>query len=78
MKMEDGFVYMTKQEICDTTLPERVKMALATYGPLTARQLSYLTVGGTIGERISRVSSMCYKLRQRGELSYDNGIWRLV
>lgn len=78
MKMENGFVYMTKQEICDTTLPDRVKMALATYGPLTARQLSPLTVGGTIGERISRVSSMCYKLRQRGELSYDKGVWRLI
>lgn len=78
MRMEDGFVYMTKQEICDTNINQRVKMALAIYGPLTARQLSPLTVGGTIGERISRISSACYKLRQRGELSYDNGVWRLI
>ena len=78
MKMEDGFVYMTKQEICDTNLYQRVKMALATYGPLTSRQLSPLTVGGTVGERIIRINRICYKLRQRGELTYDNRVWRLV
>ena len=35
MKMENGFVYMTKQEICDNNLGQRIKMALSTYGPLT-------------------------------------------
>ncbi len=78
MKMEDGFVYMTKQEICDTTLPERVKTALATYGPLTARQLSYLTVGGSIGERILNINRKMYALRKRGEVEYIDGKWRLV
>lgn len=78
MKMEDGFVYMTKQEICDTTLPDRVKMALATYGPLTARQLSYLTVGGSIGERILNINRKMYTLRKRGEVEYTDGKWRLI
>lgn len=78
MKMEDGFVYMTKQEICDTTLPDRVKMALNTYGPLTARQLSYLTVGGSIGERILNINRKMYTLRKRGEVEYIDGKWRLV
>ena len=76
--MEDGFVYMTKQEICDTTLPDRVKMALATYGPLTARQLSYLTVGGSIGERILNINRKMYTLRKRGEVEYTDGKWRLI
>ena len=78
MKMEDGFVYMTKQEICDTTLPDRVKMALATYGPLTARQLSYLTIGGSIGERILNINRKMYTLRKRGEVEYTDGKWRLI
>ena len=78
MKMEDGFVYMTKQEICDTTLHDRVKMALNTYGPLTARQLSYLTVGGSIGERILNINRKMYTLRKRGEVEYIDGKWRLV
>ena len=69
---------MTKQEICDTTLPERVKMALDTYGPLTARQLSYLTVGGSIGERILNINRKMYALRKRGEVEYIDGKWRLV
>ena len=73
MKMEDGFVYMTKQEICDTTLPERVKTALAIYGPLTARQLSYLTVGGSIGERILNINRKMYALRKKGEVEYTDG-----
>lgn len=78
MRMEDGLVYMTKQEICDTTLPERVKMALTTYGPLTARQLSYLTVGGSIGERILNINRKMYALRKKGEVEYTDGKWRLI
>ncbi len=78
MKMENGFVYMTKQEICDTNINQRVKMALTTYGPLTASQMAYLTVGGTFGEKVSRIYKACYKLRKRGEITDDNGVWRLI
>ena len=78
MKMEDGFVYMTKQEICDTNINQRIKMALITYGPLTARQLSYLTVGGSIGERILNINRKMYTLRKRGEVEYTDGKWRLI
>ena len=78
MKMEDGFVYMTKQEICDTNINQRIKLALTTYGPLTADQMAYLTVGGTFGEKVSRIYKACYKLRKRGEIIDDNRVWRLV
>ena len=78
MKMEDGFVYMTKQEICDTNINQRIKMALTTYGPLTANQMAYLTVGGTFGEKVSRIYKACYKLKQRDEITDDNRVWRLV
>ena len=78
MKMEDGFVYMTKQEICDTNINQRIKLALTTYGPMTANQMAYLTVGGTFGEKVSRIYKACYKLRKRGEITDDNRVWRLV
>lgn len=78
MKMEDGFVYMTKQEICDTTLPERIKMALSTYGPLTFKQMAYIVVAPTFGERVTRISRICYRLRERGEIIKENGKWRMV
>ena len=78
MKMEDGFVYMTKDEITNHNAYQRLKMALATYGPLTSRQMSYLVVGGTIGERILSINRKMYTLRKRGEVIYHDGKWRLV
>lgn len=77
MELRDGFVYMTKQEICDTNINQRIKLALDTYGPLTANQMAYLAVGGTFGEKVSRIYRACYKLRKRGEITDDNRIWRL-
>lgn len=78
MKMEDGFVYMTKQEICDNNLGERIKMALTTYGPLTFKQMAYIVVAPTFGERVRRISRICYRLRERGEIIKENGKWRMV
>ena len=78
MKMEDGFVYMTREEIAEHNAYQRLKLALATYGPLTAKQMSYLMVGGTIGERILSVNRKMYELRKRGEAVYVNRKWRLV
>lgn len=68
---------MNKQEICDTNINQRIKLALATYGPLTANQMVYLTVGGTFGEKVSRIYKACYKLRKRDEITDDNRVWRL-
>ena len=77
--MENGFVYMSKQEICDTNINQRVKMALTVYGPLTANQMAYLAVGGTFGEKVSRINRACYKLRKRGEITNDDDhMWRLI
>ena len=78
MKMEDGFVYMTKQEICDNNLGQRIKMALSTYGPLEAKQMAYIVVSATFGERVSRINRMCYKLRDRGEIISEDGKWRMI
>ena len=78
MKMENGFVYMTKQEICDNNLGERIKMALSTYGPLTFKQMAYIVAAPTFGERVTRISRMCYRLRDRGEITSENGKWRMV
>lgn len=68
---------MNKQEICDTNINQRIKLALATYGPLTANQMAYLAVGGTFGEKVSRIYKACYKLRKRDEITDDNRVWRL-
>lgn len=78
MKMEDGFVYMTREEIAEHNAYQRLKMALETYGPLTTRQMSYLVVGGTIGERTSHVCTKMCELRKRGEAIYHDGKWRLA
>ena len=78
MKMENGFVYMTKQEICDNNLGQRIKMALSTYGPLTFKQMAYIVVAPTFGERVTRINRMCYRLRERGEITSENGKWRMV
>lgn len=78
MKMENGFVYMTKEEICDNNLGQRIKMALSTYGPLTFKQMAYIVVAPTFGERVTRISRMCYRLRDRGEIINENGEWRMV
>ena len=78
MKMEDGFVYMTREEIAEHNAYQRLKMALETYGPLKSRQLSYLVVGGTIGERTGDVCSKICILRQSGEVAHHDGQWRLV
>ena len=69
---------MTKQEICDTNINQRIKLALATYGPLTAKQMANLTVGGTFGDEVSRIYKACYKLKQRDEIIDDNRVWRLI
>lgn len=78
MKMENGFVYMTKQEICDNNLGQRIKMVLSTYGPLEAKQMAYIVVSATFGERVSRINRMCYRLRDRGEIISEDGKWRMV
>ena len=78
MELRDGFVYMTKQEICDNNLGQRIKMALVTYGPLTFKQMAYIVVAPTFGERVTRISRMCYRLRERGEIIKENGKWRMV
>ena len=78
MKMEDGFVYMTREEIAEHNIYQRIKMALSVYGPLTAKQLSYLTVGGTIGERTSRIVSEMSVLKKRGEVEKIGHEWRVI
>lgn len=78
MKMEDGFVYMTREEIAENNIYQRIRMALTVYGPLTAKQLSYLTVGGTIGERTGRIVSEMSVLKKRGEVEKIGHEWRLI
>lgn len=78
MKMENGFVYMTKQEICDNNLGQRIKTALSAYGPLKTKQMAYIVVAPTFGERVTRISRICYRLRDRGEIISEDGKWRMI
>ena len=51
MKYEDGFVIMTREEIADGNLKQRVIRCLECLGPLTAVEMNRICCGATLGER---------------------------
>lgn len=79
MKMENGFVIMTRDEIASMNIKQRIVHALEGFGPLTAIQMSRLCCGGTIGERSGRISRACYSLARDGMIEKNSDrVWRLV
>ena len=80
MKYEDGFVIMTREEIADGNLKQRVIRCLERLGPLTAVEMNRICCGATLGERASRVSRACFSLKKDGILTMDNTTrkWRIA
>ena len=80
MKYEDGFVNMTREEIADGNLKQRVIRCLECLGPLTAVEMNRICCGATLGERASRVSRACFSLKKDGILTLDNTTrkWRIA
>ena len=80
MKYEDGFVIMTREEIADGNLKQRVIRCLECLGPLTAVEMNRICCGATLGERASRVSRACFSLKRDGILTLDNTTrkWRIA
>lgn len=80
MKYEDGFVIMTREEIADGNLKQRVIRCLECLGPLTAVEMNRICCGATLGERASRVSRACFSLKRDGILTIDNTTrkWRIA
>ena len=80
MKYEDGFVNMTREEIADGNLKQRIIRCLESIGPLTAVEMNRICCGATLGERASRVSRACFSLKEDGILTLDNTTrkWRIA
>ena len=80
MKYEDGFVIMSREEIADGNLKQRVIRCLECLGPLTAVEMNRICCGATLGERASRVSRACFSLKRDGILIMDNTTrkWRIA
>lgn len=80
MKYEDGFVIMSREEIADGNLKQRIICCLECLGPLTAVEMNRICCGATLGERASRVSRACFSLKRDGKLEIDNTTrkWRIA
>ena len=79
MKYEDGFVIMSREEIADGNLKQRIIRCLECLGPLTAVEMNRICCGATLGERAKRVSHACWTLRRDGilKLDIDTRKWRI-
>ena len=79
MKYEDGYVFMTREEIADGNIKQRIMRCIETFGPLTALEMNRICCGATLGERVTRISHACFVLKKDGKLDIDNKSrkWRI-